>query len=145
MEILSNSTKKMARSAMPNILQLFVLFIIIIVFKPSLQYVIIIFLSANLIVWLFGAARSWPVKKKIKDLFIGSVTIYIVVTAIYWLNYLFGSWGFWGLLIVAVAIVVYKMFRRWDEFIAVKHEGERALFGETIKERHDRKIKGGKK
>lgn len=136
---LSSTTKGMMKQALPNLAQLIVIFAMIMVFKPGINTLIALLMFANLVLWVYEAAKAWPKKKKNKDLLIGSASICVVLSLFYLLNHFFGAYGFLGLFFMAIIFVIYKLSRRWKEFILIKHEGERALFGETLKERHERK------
>lgn len=143
---LSSTTKRLMRRAGPNIFYLLLIMAVIITFGMSMKWAIITIISGNLILWVKNAwkirkaARLAPTIIKPTRLLTDSLYILVWLHILYWIFFLLGPWGIWGLIIGAVLIVLYKMFRRWDDFIAVKHEAERALMGgETIREHYENK------
>lgn len=130
-----------------SLLSLLVLWLVIILLRPPLQWTAIIILFY---IAVFGGVslrkqciagkppKSWPFGRK---LITSSLWALFFIHLVYYLNALLGPYGFLGLLGLAVLIVVFRIARTWKQFIAVKHEAEKALFGMTIRERHERKKK----
>ena len=130
-----------------SLLSLLFLWLVIILLRPPLQWTAIMILFYIAVMGAVSLRKQCIAGKPPKSLPFGkklitsSLWALFFIHLVYYLNALLGPYGFLGLLGLATIIVLFRIIRTWKQFVEVKHEGERALFGMTIRERHERKKK----
>ena len=135
--------KDQLNSIRPSIVQLVFTMLVIIVFQPNAEWLLAVLLYIHIVVFAINTLRERDRKKWVKPsaFLFGTIGTMVFLFVLFFLYKLFGPWGIWGVLIVIVLLVAYRIARTWKEFMHVKHEGERALWGMTLRERHEQKKK----